>query len=274
MRMRWPDDSTTPTRDELARKPGGTLYLESWFLMRLVVGLLGVLMPFLLIAGDAILFPRGPLPGGSLSSYYHSGMRDVFVGILCVVGVFLIAYMALHWNWDNAITMGAGAAAIVVALVPTNVGAGGIQTPVQQKFGQDDVAHVHFIAAGVFVVLLAVMSLRFGRREDEVGRNRRWRSWHFACGLVILAALVLLAVAEWAGVHSVAGLSVLLFVEVVSTLAFGLSWLIKGGELSQTLVRRGLYGEAAKTQRLAASPASGPPSPGSPASGPPAASAM
>jgi hypothetical protein len=257
MRFRWPDDSTTPSRDELAETRGGRRYLQSWFLMRLVVGVLGVLMPFLLIAGDAILFPGGPVPRGSLSSYYHSGVRDVFVSTLCVIGLFLVTYMALHWNWDNVITLGAGAAAITVALLPTNVGRGATETPLQQKFGEDLVAHVHFVSAGLFVVLLALMSFRFGRREDEAGRNRQWRIVHWACGIVMLTAIGVLALAEWAGVHSIAGLSVLLIVEVVDTLAFGVSWLVKGGELSQTLVCRGVYGEVARQQRTMFSTASG-----------------
>lgn len=32
------------------------------------------------------------LPRGSLSAYYHSGIRDLFVGSLCVTAVFLITY--------------------------------------------------------------------------------------------------------------------------------------------------------------------------------------
>jgi hypothetical protein len=251
--LRWPDDSTTPTRAELRQTWGGSLYLESWFLMRLVVGILGVLLPLLLIVGNALLFPGAAVPLGSLSAYYHTGMRDVFVGILWVIGVFLITYMSFHWNWDNVITIVAGVAAIVVAIFPTNVPAGGMQTPLQQKIGQGIVAHVHFGAAAVFVILLAIMSFRFGRREDVIGRNRSWRILHWACGGAILAAVAFLAVAEWAGLHSIGGLSVLLIVEVVTTVAFGISWLVKGGELSTRLVLRGVYGEVAKAERLAAS---------------------
>jgi hypothetical protein len=257
MSVRWLDDGTTPTRAELTQTRGGRLYLESWFLIRLVVGLLGLLMPLVLIAGNALLFSGAPAPLGSLSAYYHTGMRDVFVGVLWVIGVFLITYMSFHWNWDNVITILAGVAAIIVATCPTNAPAGGIQTPLQQKIGQGIVAHFHFGAAAVFVVLLAIMSFRFGRREDEIGRNRGWRILHGACGTVILAAVALLAVAEWAGVHTIGGLSVLLIVEVVTTVAFGISWLVKGGELSTRLVLRGVYGEVARAERLGASPASG-----------------
>ena len=29
---------------------------------------------------------------GSMSAYYHTGMRDIFVGTLCAIGVFLLIY--------------------------------------------------------------------------------------------------------------------------------------------------------------------------------------
>jgi MFS family permease len=248
MRFRLPDDSTTPTRSSLEQSPDGTLYLESWLLLRLVVGLLGLLLPLLLIAGEALLFPGNPVPRSSLSAYYHSGMRDAFVAVLCVVGVFLVTYMALHWNWDNAITILAGLAAIAVALLPTSVDRGATQTPLQLKFGQDAVAHVHFGAAVLFVVLLAVMSYRFGLREGRRG-NPRHRRWHVTLAGAMAAALLLQLAAEVSGVRTVLGVSVLLLVEVACTLAFGASWLLKGAELSRALVRRGFYGAQARAQR-------------------------
>jgi hypothetical protein len=217
----------------------------------LVVGLLGILMPVLLIVGDRLLFPGGPVPRASLSAYYHSGVHDVFVAPLCIIGMFLVTYMALHWNWDNAITIGAGVAAICVALFPASIGAGGSLTPLQQKFGQDAVAHVHFIAAAAFIGLLAAMSYRFGAREGNRG-NPRHRLWHFGCAGLMAVSVACLLGAERSGVHTVAGLSVLLVVEVVCTLAFGASWLIKGAELSRTLVRMGFYGEGAKAELRAA----------------------
>jgi hypothetical protein len=247
MHFGLPNDATTPERAQLEQSAEGTLYLEAWLLIRLVVGILGILMPFLLIVGDRLLFPGGPFPRGSLSAYYHSGVHDIFVATLCIIGVFLVTYMALHWNWDNAITIGAGVAAICVALFPTSITVGGSLTPLQQKFGQNAVAHLHFTAAMAFIGLLAVMSYRFGLREGNRG-NAHHRLWHFGCAGVMAAAVACLVVAELLGVHTLAGLSILLLVEVVCTLAFGASWLIKGAELSRTLVRMGFYGGGAKTQ--------------------------
>jgi len=253
MRLRLPDDTTTPTRAELARTAEGALYLKGWLLIRLVVGILGILMPVELILGDRLLFPGGPFPRDSLSAYYHSGVHDIFVSTLCIIGVFLITYMALHWNWDNAITIGAGVAAICVAFFPTSVRHGGTLTPLQEKFGQGPVAHIHFTAAMTFIGLLAVMSYRFGVREGQRS-NPHLRRWHFACAGIMAAAVAGLILAELLGVHRIAGLSVLLAVEVICTAAFGASWLVKGAEISRRLVRSGFYGAQARAE-LSAHPA-------------------
>lgn len=43
-----------------------------------------------LALGGYLLFGTPLLP--SMSAYYDSGMRDVFVGVLCAVGAFLFLY--------------------------------------------------------------------------------------------------------------------------------------------------------------------------------------
>jgi hypothetical protein len=48
--------------------------------LRRTVGILGIALPFVLILGGWIVFKTSLQ--GSLSAYYHTGMRDVFVGIL------------------------------------------------------------------------------------------------------------------------------------------------------------------------------------------------
>jgi hypothetical protein len=72
---------------------------------RLTVGLL-FLMPILLIGGDVLILAADPRRGSF--SAYHS-VRDVFVGILCVVGIFLVTYKISGRDWDNGLTLIAGA---------------------------------------------------------------------------------------------------------------------------------------------------------------------
>ena len=61
----------------------------SYLALRQALGYLGLALPVLLLT-YAGLMPRGMQP--TISHFYHTGMGDVLVGILCAIGVFLFAY--------------------------------------------------------------------------------------------------------------------------------------------------------------------------------------
>jgi hypothetical protein len=100
----------------------GLAYVKSFLLLRMLVGVVGIALPFMLVFGQRLLFGDGRL-GTSLSGYYHTGVRDLFVGSLCAIGVFLLTYMAFHYVWDNVLSVVGGLAALGVALFPTAGGA-------------------------------------------------------------------------------------------------------------------------------------------------------
>ena len=56
---------------------------------------------------------------GSLSVYYYSGMREVFVGTLAATGVFFVAYKVWERNLENLLSLVAGLSACLIALFPT-----------------------------------------------------------------------------------------------------------------------------------------------------------
>jgi hypothetical protein len=212
------------------------LYVRSYLLTRLVIGAVGVLLPVVVVVADLLLGGDGLR--GSLSDYYHSGARDLFVGSLCVIGLFLITYMLLLWNWDNVLSVVAGVAAIGVALLPT-AGEGPL-TPLQSALGERAVQLLHYGCAAVFIVLLGVLSHRFGTREgarpDRPARSRRWwKRFHRTCAYVVFAALAVMAVTQATGRFDTWSL---LVGETVAVLAFGASWFVKGAELDLLLGRR------------------------------------
>jgi hypothetical protein len=55
---------------------------------------------------------------GSLSAFYYTHMRNLFVGAMWAMGVFFVAYRG-HDRWDNRLTNMAGVAALFIALFPT-----------------------------------------------------------------------------------------------------------------------------------------------------------
>jgi hypothetical protein len=95
-------------RPDPAERPGKTKYVRSYLAMRLGIGVLGVVLPLWLVFADWVAFHGDPHPRGSLSVYYYSGMRDVFVVIMSATGVFLITHMVAEKNLGNTATFFAG----------------------------------------------------------------------------------------------------------------------------------------------------------------------
>jgi hypothetical protein len=205
-----------------------------------LVGALGVALPFLLVLIDGLWFDGSPFPRTSLSAYYYSGARELFVGALAATGVFLIAYKVAEVNLDNTLSLLAGAGALGVALFPTNRPSDRIAlTPLQDRLGETAVATVHYVSAAVFISALGAISFCFGIREGarpaRPGRRPPafWRGFHFTCAAVIALALVWSLVTEAADIGPAESL---LIGEAVAVWAFGVSWFWKGLELD--LLRR------------------------------------
>ncbi|HEX5595135.1 MAG TPA: hypothetical protein VFX61_03795 [Micromonosporaceae bacterium] len=254
----WKPEVVAPVRPNLQEPPGhgvdrpGALdelrlnarvrimYLRSYLVMRAALGFLGIGLPFLLLGGDLILAKGAARVRDSLSAYYYSGMRDVFVGVLVAAGIFLITYKVVERNLDNTLSMLAGGAVLGVALFPAarpNADVGPL-TPLQEALGETPVAFVHFACAAVFILSLAVISFLFGLREGKRAQQRDgqwvkmsptfWRHFHWACATVIVLAVAFVAATKlftWFDNYS------LLVGESVAVFAFGSSWLMKGLEL-------------------------------------------
>ena len=210
-------------------------YVRSFLWMRIGIGVLGVVLPLWLVFADKIAFHGNPFPRGSLSVYYYSGMRDVFVGIMSATGVFLITYKISEKNLDNLAGLAAGVCAGLIALLPTGRPSDQIAlTPLQDLLGHTTVKWIHYIASGLFLGLLAVLSYYFGVREGDRPRRqgtRRsptfWRWYHWVCTMAMVLAIMWIIVTFSVGWPPRS----LLIGEWVSAWAFGASWLMKGAEL-------------------------------------------
>jgi hypothetical protein len=227
----WPEVAVQP------RLTAHERYVRSYLIMRVAVGALGIALPFVLVLGEPLLFDGQPFPRGSLSAYYYSGMREVFVGTLSAIGVFLVTYKVAERSRENRLSTYAGAAVIVVALFPTaRPGNGVMPTPLQNLLGETTVEWIHFSAAGAFIASLAVISFYFARPAPKTGTMSPsfWRWYHLLCSGLILLALALAGVAGITGEPDKG----LLIAEAVAVWAFGASWLMKGLELDVLLSGR------------------------------------
>lgn len=180
------DDAGDPDAGAVARYLLGT-YLG----MRLAIGVVGLALPATLVLVDWLLMAADPR--GSMSAYYHSSSRDVFVGGLVVTAAFLLTYMsARKRTYDYWLSSAAGVAVLVVALFPTgrdlkveptldagsrscDLTAPGVPpcNALQERFGEDVVKLVHGAAAGSFVVLLVALCAVFALREFGYGPSAK-----------------------------------------------------------------------------------------------------
>jgi len=234
--------SETPTdpRPDPVDERYRSLYVRSYLAMRTLVGVIGVLLPVALVLIDWLGFDEGAVRS-SMSAYYYSGMREMFVGAMAATSVFLVTYKIAEWSWDNLLSVTAGLAAALVAVFPTGIPAGADipLTPLQDGLGESTVRTVHYVAASVFIASLGVMCALFGRREG--GRPPRatkqdgtfWQWFHWSCAMVIGLAVVFIVVTGIADAPT----DHLFWGEAIATFAFGASWFAKGFELDVLLGR-------------------------------------
>jgi hypothetical protein len=90
-------------------------FVQTYFSLRVALGTLALGLPLALFLAGAFL--QGIRLQPSISAYYHSDARDVFVGALWAIGLGLIAYKGFSRREDWALNIG-GVLACCVALFP------------------------------------------------------------------------------------------------------------------------------------------------------------
>lgn len=222
-------------------------YVLSYVVIRIAVGCVGLLLPVALIVGEATILDAPVHARDSISSYYHSPMRDIFVGSLSVIGVLLITYMVDRRKLEFWASTIAGICLLGVANFPTErphvpAGApfcGDVPQPagctdLEQRFGEVRIGNIHLGFAVVALVLLGVIAYLFGRRDWP--RSRNLAVFEFACAAAIALGLVV-ALSGWVSKWRLGGLTPLYIGEVVTVIAFGLGWLAQGFDLWRWLRR-------------------------------------
>lgn len=208
--------------------------------LRMAIGWIGLALPFALVIGENLrdwFVTRSSSVGDSfiepsISAYFHTGMRELFVGSMCAIGVFLVCYKGYDRRDDIAANL-AGICALVVAVFPTTERAitdidsvtifSDARTPDPTYVGV-----LHFVAAAIFFLTLAIMSIYLftlstttGVTPQKVSRNRVFK----LCGYTMIASIVLIAAGRILGVSD--RTSYMFWLESVAVVAFGISWLTK-----------------------------------------------
>lgn len=206
----------------------------TYTIIRNGIGVLALGFPFVLMAGGGLDQIQT-----SLSAYYHFSpsqpaqygagkMRDVFVGMLCTIGAFLLFYRGYSVREDIALNV-AGIAAILIALFPMDWPAQGAPTMV---------AKVHSTCAVLFFVMIGYVCVF--RAKDTLcilhdpQSCRTFRRIYLAIGVLMLATPAAIMFVDHIRPNAHNGFTTLML-EVAGDLVFASFWLIKGLEIRLSL---------------------------------------
>jgi hypothetical protein len=229
--------------DRSAEGDQASLYVRSYLLIRAVVGVLGIVLPFVLILGEWFFLRGSAAVRGSLSAYYHSSMGDFFVGALCVVAFLLLMYMSgQRRTADFVLSSIAGVALLGLVFLPTRrpgladgeprcgpdvVPQPSGCSPFPSTFGEDPVSALHAVCAATFILSLAAICFAFSRRDRVKRRLSHRARIHFVCAVVIIVAVIGVVVGSLFDAR-IFRLTPLYLGEVISVWAFGVSWFAAG----------------------------------------------
>jgi len=197
--------------------------------LRLGVGIIGVVLPVVLPLGNWVfvrLGHRTEILPASMSGAYYTSTRNIFVGSLCALGVFLICYRysRRHDFWSTL----AGVFAIGVALFPT--------APRAATEFQSVIGVFHLIFAAVLLGTLALFCLQsFG--DSAITAGRTVNRGYLTAGVLILLFLALAVVAGVTHWGDDWELTPLYVCESLSVWAFGAAWIgaaVEIGALERT----------------------------------------
>lgn len=181
--------------------------------LRFLVGLIAFSLPF-------VVTFIASTPLRSISASYHTEAQDIFVGMLFIVGSFLVAYNG-HFLREAIASKVAGFSAIIVALVPTTC----------PSCSANINSIIHYAAAVLLFAILTYFCFGpFRRKVKSKGGKKGVRSKiYFICGaimvLCMLAALIGNLTLNDAAYHD---LAITFWAEAIALNAFGVAWIVAG----------------------------------------------
>ncbi len=192
-----------------------------------------------------------------MSYYYHTGMGDVLVGILCAVGFFMYTYKGYN-KTDNRLGHLCCLFCLGIALFPATsnplvisdqplvvdcpaiVGIlkkqvcpfiAEVPSPSDYLYGN---IHIAFSAL-LFTTLIYISVFLFtksDKKSDDLSRKKQQRNWVYRiCGFTMAACMVLIIIHSFVSEETTKFLDSIhsfFWLESTSIFAFGISWLTKG----------------------------------------------
>lgn len=191
----------------------------TYMTMRKIIGLLGISLVPVLVFGSFI-FDHTHEIKISVSAYYYSNMRNVLVGIICGISLFLLSYHGYAWQ-DSLSSKLAGVFALCIAFLPTS----------ETSDKGDLISILHYTTAGVFFSILSFMSIfLFTKSSGNMTAQKKQRNRVYrVCGIIMAASVICIPIDGIQSIHEkIIFLKPTLIFETLALTSFGISWLTKG----------------------------------------------
>ena len=223
----------------IAKKQTNDDYVISYLLLRQLIGILGIALPFALIFGNRLL-GNGHWLQPSISHYFYSYMHFAFVGVLFILGAILISYREKEYQLANRVSTFAGAFAFCVAIFPTKFN--GFLKPeylhIEDMYWKSWFKIIHFGSALMLFICFAIFCFFIFQKSDKdlkpadfdkkkKLRNRIYKicGWGIVISIFMIAACTLYE--KYVAITVFTKYSTFIF-ETTALLCFGISWLLKG----------------------------------------------
>jgi len=181
--------------------------------LRLLVGIIAFAIPICvtIISSD---------PLASISASYYTEARDVFVGMLFVVGAFLWAYNG-HSKPQSYTSKIASIAAVFVAVFPTAC----------KSCEPNTTSFIHYVSAVILFSILTYFCLGpFRKNTRGKGGKKGTRSIiYLICGLIMAGCMVGMGICELVlPDEQKSALRITYWAEAVALFSFGIAWMVAG----------------------------------------------
>ena len=202
---------------------------NSYLKLKKSIGIIGMALPFVLLLGmvlvNVLINDTSPLQyhyPESISHYYYSVIRGVFVGALCSVGLFMFYYPGYE-KVDNITGNLAGTSVLLVAWFPTSLIGEGMTW----------YSKIHYAAAALFFACLAFFCIKLftktAKGKDPTAQKLIRNKIYRTCGRLMVFLMVSMFLYSFVIEEHIHIHYFIWGAEAIALLLFGFSWLTKGG---------------------------------------------
>lgn len=191
----------------------------SYLTLRTLIGAIGILLPLFLFITDSAAQKTLRIED-SISDYYDNGISgDLFVGVLFVLGFFLLSYKGYE-RIDNQASSAGFVFALGVALFPT--------------MSDNKLVHVlHFVFATLLFSVFIFFSLYLFRKTKKDGTKTKQKVYrnrvYVTCGIIMIGCIACIALSQLKAFTEITDQYNLVFwLETIALVSFGFSWIVKG----------------------------------------------